>query len=128
MSMKWMMTLSDGKKLFFYTWEELSRFVAAENPTIDEIERMPEDYVFEETDRGVIECVNVNIGIYSVAKTINGVGWASEYMIRLVKYPDGKTCYRDTVDPIAMLKDSEDILGRLYKFVGKLWTKNHPNE
>lgn len=120
--------MPDGKRLFFWTLEELSRFVAAQDLTVEKIERIPEGYVFKETDMGVVECVNVNISIYSIAKTTNGIGWVSERMIRSIKYPNGKTCYRDTVDPIAMLKDKEDVLGRLYEFVGKLWAKNHPNE
>lgn len=125
--MEWMMILSDGERLFFYTLEELARFVATQDLSVDRIEKVPEGYVFKETDRKVIECMNVNIGIYSIARSKNGIGWLSECMVRTVKYPDSKTCYRDTVDPIAMVNNQEDILGRLYEFVGKLWAKNHPN-
>ena len=124
---KWMMTLPDGKRLFFWTLEELSRFVAVQDLTVEKIERIPEGYVFKETDRGVTEYMNVNISFFTVDKTTNGIGWAAESMIRTIKYPDCKTCYRDTVDPVAMFKDKEDVLGQLSEFVGKLWAKNYPN-
>lgn len=125
--MKWMMTLLNGEKYFFYSLEELSRFVAAEDLSVDKIEEVPDGYIFTEHDKGVIEDTNVNISIFSVCSTNNGVGWKTDFMIRSVRFTDGKTCYRDMVDPIAMFEDKEDLLGRLYEFVGKLWAKNHPN-
>ena len=125
--MKWKLTLENGDKLFFYSLEELGRYVTAEDLSVDKIEKVPEGYAFKESDRAVTEYTNVNVSIFSIDSKMNGKGWKSEYMVRSIRYPDGKTCYRDIVDPVAMLNDKEDVIGRLSKFVSKLWFKNHPS-